>query len=491
MRKIAVLLFALSLPTFAADTAAKHSQQQAEAIIKAAAKAHGGADAILGLTSYTLKATGTATPRMQTTTPVPPYESGTSGEDVAVDLANNRINALNETNVAGFEAHNRFVLNGSDGINQNLRAKTYTPVQPAGLSNPVFGQYFRRLPALILRNALSNPISLRYLGTDNFRGAKQDVVTFAQGDGTQLTIYVDANTHLLSKYELVLPDPLTGNDSNEVIFADYAPVNGIQTPRSWAQHLAGEPSVQRTITVTYNTPLAETLFDAKAAGFELVPPAGNRPIAPNKLAAGVYVIENFGGGNYNVLVVEFKDHVLVMEARLNTALVDDVVKRVKELVPNKPIRYAAISHHHNDHMGGVRGYINAGATIVTTPGNAALIRQYATAKLDDSLAKSNAPLKLETIANKKRVFTDGDQTVELYDIGGPHAKEMLIAYLPKQKIAFQADLFFLPYAGPVGPPQASMLAFADSLKKLGLDVQTIAAVHGRTATIRDLEQAVP
>lgn len=48
---------------------------------------------------------------------------------------------------------------------------------------------------------------------------------------------------------------------------------------------------------------------------------------------------------------------------------------------------------------------------------------------------------IETIENKKRVFQDDRQVVELYDIGpNPHANEMLVAYLPKEKILFQADM---------------------------------------------------
>ena len=39
------------------------------------------------------------------------------------------------------------------------------------------------------------------------------------------------------------------------------------------------------------------------------------------------------------------------------------------------------------------------------------------------------------------MFQDDKHVVELYDIGpNPHANEILVAYLPKEKILFQADL---------------------------------------------------
>lgn len=67
---------------------------------------------------------------------------------------------------------------------------------------------------------------------------------------------------------------------------------------------------------------------------------------------------------------------------------------------------------------------------------------------------------------------------------------MLIAYLPKQRIVFQGDLFFLPNNdAPLGPPQAPTIAFARTLKEKGLAVDRIASVHGRTATIAEFRRA--
>src|SRR5918997_4242234 len=93
----------------------------------------------------------------------------------------------------------------------------------------------------------------------------------------------------------------------------------------------------------------------------------------------------------------------------------------------------------------------------------------------------------------KRVFTDGEHTVEIYDIGaGPHTKEMLIAYLPKEKIVFQGDLLNLPQAGTtiVTPGNETTVHFAERLQALGLNVEKIAAVHGRTGTMNELRAAI-
>jgi hypothetical protein len=67
---------------------------------------------------------------------------------------------------------------------------------------------------------------------------------------------------------------------------------------------------------------------------------------------------------------------------------------------------------------------------------------------------------------------------------------MVIAYLPKERIVFQGDLFNVPNNdAPAGPPQAGTMHFAQRVKDLGLDVDRIASVHGRTATIEEFAAA--
>jgi hypothetical protein len=73
----------------------------------------------------------------------------------------------------------------------------------------------------------------------------------------------------------------------------------------------------------------------------------------------------------------------------------------------------------------------------------------------DRLAKN--PRKPEFLLPQrgKRVISDGSRTLELLDVGpNPHAREMMVAYLPKERVVFQGDLFFIPpNDAPAGPPQ--------------------------------------
>jgi len=111
---------------------------------------------------------------------------------------------------------------------------------------------------------------------------------------------------------------------------------------------------------------------------------------------------------------------------------------------------------------------------------------------DDQTRAPRKPV-FEFVRGGRRVFTDGRQTLEVIDIGrGPHAEEMLVAYLPKERLVFQGDLVNLPASGKYLPSTVNetTLHFFDWVTKTGLDVKRVAAVHGPTTTWDDLREAV-
>jgi flavorubredoxin len=166
--------------------------------------------------------------------------------------------------------------------------------------------------------------------------------------------------------------------------------------------------------------------------------------------------------------------------------------KIKETVPGKPIKYLVLTHHHSDHAGGFREYVAEGATIVTTAGNKSFLEK-AVAVQSTLLPKFSLQnkLKIEIVENKKRVFQDDKHVVELYDVGpNPHANEMLVAYLPKEKILFQADMLNAAPNGSIPIAQDTTVSFSEKLQQLGLQVDKIYGVHGRPATPEELRTSV-
>jgi len=187
---------------------------------------------------------------------------------------------------------------------------------------------------------------------------------------------------------------------------------------------------------------------------------------------------------------KLRERALTINDEASTA----AMSKLKEAVPDKPIKYLAVTHHHDDHAGGTRAYIAEGAILVTTPGNKAFFEKMAKARFTiepDQLMRRPRPAVIETVTGGKRVFTGGGHSVELYDIGtNPHTDEMLVAWLPKEGILFEGDLLNRPADGHARAGNETTVAFLKWLEKSGLPVKTIVPVHGPVATMEDLRQAV-
>ena len=150
------------------------------------------------------------------------------------------------------------------------------------------------------------------------------------------------------------------------------------------------------------------------------------------------------------------------------------------------------THDHFDHSGGLRTYVDEGATIVTHAMNKPYYEQAWAAPRTinpDKLARSNKTATFETFTDK-HVLTDGRRSIEVHLIAGSgHNDAFAMVYLPAEKILIEVDAWAPPAAN--APPPAVPNPFAvnlyDNIQRLKLDVRQIAALHGpRVATMADL-----
>ena len=475
------------------ETVAERSQATARAVLDQAVAAIGGAEALRSIEVVRLRLEGETWPRLQMPTASPPFAAGTQQETLLLDLKNNRLKLEQKVSGAGFDGDNTVVIKSGEGANYDNRAHTITPIPAAQSSQQQFVQYNRRVPQLLLRQALDRETSLRSLGKDTFEGKPHDVFTFVMADTQQVAVYVDSATHLVSKYELLFVDPFTGTEASEIMFGNYTRTGNFQVPTTWRTRQAGDIVTRLQLKVELNPAITDQSFDVAADGYARVaalPDTLDEKI--EKLGDGLFVIQNVAGQNQNTLAVEFEDYIVAVEAPGSSASADEVIKRIKTAIPGKPIRYVAMTHHHGDHIGGLRSFIAEGATVITTQSNRQVVEMMAAAPQLDRLAQNPRKPEFLFIERGKRVLTDGARTLQLIDVGpNPHAREMVIAYLPKERVLFQGDLFFLPpNDAPTGPPQPTTISFAKKLQELKLGVDRIASVHGRTTTIDELNRAM-
>ena len=175
MRKpLFLLMLCTSLASAAEDpeTLTGRSQTKARKVIDSAVAAIGGRDALQGIETLKLQLQGETWVRLQMPTPSPPFEPGQFQETLVLDLKDNRLSLEQRTSGGGFDGHNTVVIKAGEGTAYDHRARTMTPIPSEQTTQQQFVQYYRRLPNLILRQALDGANSLRYLGEDQFNGRK-------------------------------------------------------------------------------------------------------------------------------------------------------------------------------------------------------------------------------------------------------------------------------------------------------------------------------
>ncbi len=98
-----------------------------------------------------------------------------------------------------------------------------------------------------------------------------DEITLLDANNDNITLQLDAETHLPARVSFSWRDPLY-KDKNEDAeeFADYHPIDGIPTPLNETYYHNGDMTSQRYLThVAYNVPVASDAFDPDATAAKL------------------------------------------------------------------------------------------------------------------------------------------------------------------------------------------------------------------------------
>lgn len=487
---IAVSLAAGSLVAEAGPDSTMDSYTKARSVVDSAVEAAGGADLLNGISTVEWNQSGTTWARNQSPKVEAPFQANQQSGRVVLDLERGWLLFETGGQFPGGVFRNRTVIAGDDKFVLNMTAKTVQHNPNLDFANFAFFQ--RLFPPLMLRKALQQANSLRWLGTTMIDDRPQDIVTFAWDNGLTPTVYIDSESHLVSKYELLFPDNLTGDAVSELDFPSYAEVAGIQAPGGYHQTIGGTLAAKIEYSdIVINGTVSEDEFTVPFGFREIAPPATG-DVRVVELADDVYMVEGLANFGYNFYFVLFDEFILAFDAAVSRGVSAQAIAKMKEAAPGKPIRYVVVSHHHDDHAGGVRAFIDEGATVITTEANQAYLEEMAASvsSLAGEGTDSMADPVFEFVDGRHVIEAAGNQAV-IYDIGpNPHAEEMLVLYLPKQKILFEADLISPPRSGQAGPASDAGAHFAETVEKLGLEVDQLGGVHGTVGTWADVEDAM-
>ena len=348
----------------------------------------------------------------------------------------------------------------------------------AGPFNPSTGQGgMRPIPGDVVQTLVSSPSNeagqiqvwmtphgfLKAASTKNVEvlpvrvdGRALQAVSFAVG-ARALTAYIN-DRNLVERIATITPNPLLGDMPIEAVFSDYKDYSGVKFPTRIVQKQGGHTTLDLSVSDVQPGGLVEVGIPT---------PRAPEPVKTGleRIADGVWFLT--GGAPLSVLV-EFSDHVVVIEAPQNDTRSEATIAAVKSAMPAKPIRSVVNTHHHFDHSGGLRRYVTAGIPVITHALNTRYFAQIFGAKA-----------AIETIGDK-RVLADAANTLELHHLrGNLHAETLLVAYLPRQKLLMQADAFHpRPGAAPLPSPPPYTMNLVENIRRLKLDVERVVHVHG-------------
>ncbi|MGJ0485670.1 MAG: MBL fold metallo-hydrolase [Methylomicrobium sp.] len=293
--------------------------------------------------------------------------------------------------------------------------------------------------------------------------------------------------HQLEKVQTWIDNPVLGDTLIETRYSNYRDFGGIQFPGHIARSQGGYPVLDIDVAEVKANPTVSIAVPPESAKAPAV------KVTANKLADGVYYLT---GGTHHSVAIDQKDHIVLVEAPQNEERSLALIAKLQEVFPNKPVKYLINTHAHFDHAGGLRTFADAGATIVTSEPNQAYYEKVWAAPHTlnpDRLEKSKRPARFESFTGK-HVLSDGNRRIEILALAGnSHNDAFAAIYLPKEKILIEADAY-TPTAANVPPPVTPnpySVNLFDTIRKLKLDVDKIAALHGpRVATLDDLRTAI-
>jgi glyoxylase-like metal-dependent hydrolase (beta-lactamase superfamily II) len=478
---IAVFAFGAGLP------AGAQAQRPGGPLIDDVAQAIGGRDRILAIRTLVLEGKGENYNLGQNPLPDAPLRVfAVTAYTQSIDFANRRWR-LDQTReprfVMGFTAPARQRI-GFDSVSIDILSDTLTR-RGSPRADIDRADEFMYHPIGFLQTALK-------AGTELTEGPARGGLRYVRMNaaGSKFGVLIDPKTKLPVTIEKIVYHPMLGDVLLETRFSDWMTIDGMKLPMRISQRLDSRWPLS-------DIKLSASKVNADVGDIAASPALRSAPafvtpvnVTVDSVAPGVWFL---AGQSHHSVVIEMRDHLLLVEAPQGDDRTLAVIRKARELRPGKPLRAVINTHHHFDHAGGIRAAISEGLTVITHSANAPFFQNLAKRQhfiVRDALARSPKPARIEGVTTK-RVLTSGARKVEIHHIrGSQHAGSLLMVYLPAEKLLIEADVYSPPAANATTIPPAPFAAnLVENIDRLGLDVERIVPIHGRVVPMSDLRAA--
>ena len=225
-----------------------------------------------------------------------------------------------------------------------------------------------------------------------------------------------------------------------------------------------------------------------------IPADENQTFVTATAVAGDSEVQHLTGGTHHSLAVRLGDGVVVIEPPLNEVRSKAVLAKVEELWPGLPVTHLVLTHHHYDHMGGIRTYAAVGVTIVTSTLNSAYVEEALSSShtlVPDELARVGSPeWHIEAVAPDAEFSLEGSRrTVKVRHVPTIHNADLLVVHVPETRLLFVSDIY-MPALFPVGQPLPEPFSdwsegLRERLPTFDWEVAWVAGGHGGIDSIAD------
>lgn len=495
--------------------------------VKAAADALGGAKALAGIRSLTVS--GSVTHWEPEQSLVPGGEPRLAGESTFVlsrdiPAGASRVEwvrklvypAQREYKFTEVIAGSVGWVNGVDSTTRTRQSLDSNPPQHAmsGLRVAAALRELQRASPRLIADLLADPRSVSRVPDEALNGKLLPTVSYRKGS-YELEVLFDPQTRLPAAVRSHDYDNNYGDSTYDLLLSDWRAVGGVKVAHALEYRLNDIVIARAKLdAVTLNPKLAADGFaipetirsGAGKAATGYVPwqwvlrrqnigvfldsdKVGFDPAAPGlkfvDLAPGV---SHVTGGSHNSLVVEMKDYLVVFDAPIGETQSRFTIAQAKARYPGKPIRYLVLTHHHMDHTGGMKTFVAEGAAVIVGPGAGEHVTKLLRRPrgLDGEGGTASLPsVEVIEIAEQK-TLSDGARSVGIYVVENPHAKGLVIGYVPDVRLGFVTDIWS-PGRDKLGEKltggQAALVA---AVKKYNLDPERFAGGHGTSLPYAEL-----